>query len=116
LKWRREEYAANLSLEAYLDRVHSLQLPPLPAGDDFDLSAYGAAVGEAISIKKGWAVQPDDIVLGFSFAKFLMYRDLDPEVWPTDSKLTEIPLIRSVLADGFPARGNMISDDAPMTH
>jgi hypothetical protein len=113
LRWRQEEHAANLSLEAYLDRVHSLQLPPLPTGDDFDISEYIASVAEVVSLKKGWAVLPDDIVLGFfSFAKFLMYRDLDPEVWPPDGKLTEIPLIRSLLADGFLARDGMISDDA----
>jgi very-short-patch-repair endonuclease len=112
LKWRQEEHAANLSLEAYLDRVHSIQLPPLPIIDDLDLSGYFAAVAEVISLQKNWAVLPDDIVLGFfSFAKFLMYRDLDPEVWPPDGKLTEIPLIRSILADGFAARDDMISDD-----
>jgi hypothetical protein len=113
LKWRQEEQAANLSLEAYLDRVHALRLPAFEAGDDFDPTAYMEAVSTVISLKEGWAVMPDDIVLGFfSFAKFLMYRDLDPEVWPREGRLTDLPLIRSLLVDGFPHREGMIPDDA----
>jgi very-short-patch-repair endonuclease len=113
LKWRQEEQAPNLSLEAYLDRVHALKLPHFEAGDEFDPAAYMAAVSEVVSLKVGWAVMADDIVLGFfSFAKFLMYRDLDPEVWPPEGKLTELPLIRSLLVDGFPHREGMIPDDA----
>jgi very-short-patch-repair endonuclease len=115
LKWSQEEQAANLSLEAYLDRVHALRLPAFEAGDDFDPTAYMEAVSTVISLKEGWAVMPDDIVLGFfSFAKFLMYRDLDPEVWPPEGRLTDLPLIRSLLVDGFPHREGMIPDDAPI--
>ncbi len=85
LKWRQEELVPNLSLEAYLDRVHALKLPFFETGDDFDPAAYMTAVSEAVSSKEGWAVMPDDIILGFfSFAKFLMYRDLDPDVWPPE--------------------------------
>src|SRR5665213_964899 len=113
LKWRQEEQAPNLSLEAYLDRVHALKLPHFEVGDEFDPAAYMAAVSEVVSLKEGWSVMADDIVLGFfSFAKFLMYRDLDPEVWPPEGKLTELPLIRSLLVDGFPHREGMIPDDA----
>lgn len=36
LKSRQEDFAANLSLEAYLDRVHGVKLPTFEAGDDFD--------------------------------------------------------------------------------
>ena len=102
LKWRQEDPAPNLSLEAYLDRVHTLKLPQFEIGDDFDPAAYLASVAEAVSTKPEWAVNPDDAVLGFfSFAKFLMYRDLDPESWPADGKLTDQSMIRSLLADGF---------------
>ena len=80
LKLRQEEIASNLSLEAYLDRVQALKLPSFDASEDFDPTAYMTAVAAAILPKEGWSVSPDDIVLGFfSFAKFLMYRDLDPE-------------------------------------
>jgi hypothetical protein len=49
LRARQEDFAANLSLEAYLERVHGLKLPTFEAGDDFDPSAYAVAVAEAVS-------------------------------------------------------------------
>jgi len=72
-----------------------------------------AAVAESISSKAGWEVQPDDMVLGFfSFSKFLMYRDLDPECWPAEASLASQPLIRSLLTDGFPYTPDPIPEDA----
>ncbi len=66
-----------------------------------------------LSTKAGWSVLPDDIVLGFfSFAKFLMYRDLDPKNWPADASITGHPTIRALLADGFPRPDAMLSEDA----
>ncbi|CAN7653147.1 DUF3320 domain-containing protein [Bosea sp. LjRoot9] len=112
LRVRPEDFAANLSLEAYLERVHGLKLPTFEAGDDFDPSAYAAAVAEAVSSKPTWAVNQDDIVLGFfSFAKFLMYRDLDPQTWPAGAKLADHPLIRPLVSDGFPEGEPLLSDD-----
>jgi len=53
-------------------------------------------------------VIPDDIVLGFfSFAKFLIIAT-SIRVWPENGKLTELPMIRSLLADGFPQRDSLI--------
>ncbi|PZQ12334.1 MAG: helicase [Ancylobacter novellus] len=115
LRARQEDVASNLSLEAYLDRVHALKLPVVDLGDDFDPAAYFAAVAEAVSTKDGWAVLADDIVLGFfSFAKFLMYRDLDPEVWPAADRISDRPLIRSLLADGFEATPELVPEDASL--
>lgn len=112
LRWRQEDPASNLSLEAFLERVHGLKMPHFDAGDEFDPTIYFAAVGEAVSAKTGWSVDANDIVLGFfSFAKFLMYRDLDPSVWPPTEKISERPLIRSLLADGFMDTLTDISDD-----
>jgi very-short-patch-repair endonuclease len=112
LRARLEDFAANLSLEAYLDRVHGLKLPTFEASDDFDPSAYAAAVADAVSSKEGWSVDPDDIVLGFfSFAKFLMYRDLDPATWPAGAKLADHALIRPLVSDGFPEGEALLSED-----
>jgi len=112
LRLRPEDQIANLSLEAYLDRVHALKLPTFEGGDEFDPATYFAAVAEAVSTKSDWEVVPNNVVLGFfSFAKFLMYRDLDPENWPTDSKLTDQVMLRSLLSDGFATREPLMSDD-----
>ncbi|MDR6790404.1 very-short-patch-repair endonuclease [Sphingomonas sp. BE138] len=113
LRARQEEFASNLSLEAYLDRVHGIRLPAFEASDQFDLVAYAAGVADAVASKPGWAVLPDDITLGFfSFAKFLMYRDLDPATWPAGGRISERPLIRGLLSEGFEAGEGMIPEDA----
>lgn len=115
LRLRPEDQTSNLSLEAYLDRVHALKLPSFEGGDEFDPATYLSAVAEAISTKTDWAVVPDNIVLGFfSFAKFLMYRDLDPENWPAAAKLTDQPMIRSLLSDGFDGGEPLMSEELPI--
>ena len=112
LRLRPEDLISNLSLEAYLDRVHTLKLPSFDGGDEFDPAVYFSAVAEAVSSKPDWTVAADNVVLGFfSFAKFLMYRDLDPENWPADSRLTDHATIRALLADGFEQGEPSISED-----
>ena len=113
LKWRHEEQAANLSLEAYLEREHLIRLPHFESGEDFEPTTYTSAVAESIASKPGWEVLPDDMVLGFfTFSKFLMYGDLDPECWPAEASLASQPLIRSLLTDGFPYVQDAIPEEA----
>lgn len=113
LRARTEEFASNLSLEAYLDRVHGIRIPEFEATDDFDPIAYMDKVGDAVSAKPDWSIQHNDMALGFfSFAKFLMYRDLDPETWPEHARISERPLIRGLLSDGFNGAEGMIPEDA----
>ena len=115
LKWRGDDLATNLSLELLLDRVHGIRLPTPDLGDDVDLPGYAADVRSAVSAKPGWEVFPDDVVLGFfSFAKFLMYRDLDPANWPADAKLVDKPLIRGLLADGFPSWDDFLPEEGSL--
>jgi very-short-patch-repair endonuclease len=112
LRARQEDVAANLSLEAYLDRIHSLKLPTFEAGDDFDPSDYALAVADAVSAKPGWSVDVNDLVLGFfSFAKFLMYRDLDPQSWPANAKLSDHSLLKPLMTDGFPEGEPLMDED-----
>lgn len=112
LRARTEDMSSNLSLELYLDRVHQLRLPTFDTGEELDVTTYFNAVAEAVSTKTDWAVLPDDMVLGFfSFSKFLMYRDLDPENWPQDSRITDQENIRALLSDGFDAGEPLLSED-----
>jgi very-short-patch-repair endonuclease len=113
LRARPEDFASNLSLEAFLDRVHGLKLPSFEASDSFDPTEYIRAVAEAVAVKTDWAVLEDDVVLGFfSFAKFLMYRDLDPDSWPQGSAIVDRELVRGLLSDGFTGGGELIPEDA----
>ena len=115
LRARPEDVAPNLSLEAFLLREHRLKLPTFEASEDFGPQAYMSAVAGAVDSKPGWEVTPDDMVLGFfSFAKFLMYRDLDPGVWPRGAKLDEHAIIRPLVSDGFEAGEPLLPEETPI--
>ncbi|MEG0141286.1 MAG: DUF3320 domain-containing protein, partial [Comamonas sp.] len=113
LNWLQEDAAENLSLAAKLEADFGLELPEFKAGDDFDPAIYLAQVGTMAAAQPGWQVLPDAMTLGFfSFAKFLMYRDLDASTWPQDKRLDQQALIASALQDGFEAREQIFPEDA----
>ncbi|MFB5743624.1 DUF3320 domain-containing protein [Cedecea sp. S5-13] len=115
LRARQDEIIENLSLEAYLQRTHEIILPKLNTDDAFDLSRYIDEIAQAVQVKSDWGVQENDITLGFfSFAKFLMYRDLDPENWPEGDNITAQPLIQSLMVDGFDEPDERLHDDTPI--
>ena len=102
-----EDFATNLTLQA---RLHALDVavPDLPEIDDLRPSEYIAKVATAVQTVPRWEVIQDDMLLGmFSFAKLLMYRDLDPEKWPPHSPIEQHTNIAGLLSDGF-------GDEAPM--
>jgi very-short-patch-repair endonuclease len=85
LRAREDEITTNLSLEARIAEDLGVELPPVPDGEDLVPSAYFAEVRAALAGVKGFEVLEHDMVLGlFSFAKFLMYRDLDARTWCGD--------------------------------
>ncbi|AET91708.1 putative DNA helicase related protein [Burkholderia sp. YI23] len=112
LKSLREDATENLSLAAKLKADFGLILPDLHGGDDFDPVAYLDRIAESLSSQDTWEVRPDAMALGFfSFAKFLMYRDLDPESWPADQRIDQQNLITSTLESGFPAKDEIFPED-----
>jgi very-short-patch-repair endonuclease len=112
LTWRAEPPSPNLSLQAKMNAEFGLKIEDFGDEDDVDLEAYMAKVADTVSRKARWAVQADAMVLGFfSFAKFLMYRDLDPENWPAEGALDQHPTIRGLLQDGFEAHAPIVADD-----
>ena len=113
LRARQDEIIENLSLEAYLQRTHEILLPKIISDEELDLSKYFTDVAQSVQTKSDWSVQDNDMTLGFfSFAKFLMYRDLAPENWPENDNITDQPLIRSLMVDGFDEAEERLSDDA----
>lgn len=113
LAWREEEAQENLSLAAKLQDELGIALPPFPAEEDLVPSRYAAEVARAVSSQPRWEVQDDAMQLGFfSFAKFLMYRDLDAKNWPNPADLLENPTLSSLLRDGFPLADSPFPDDA----
>ncbi|MGJ4927000.1 DUF3320 domain-containing protein [Bradyrhizobium sp. HKCCYLS2038] len=109
---RAEPPSPNLSLQAKLDAEFGLKVADFGDEDEVDIAGYLTGVAETVANKKRWEVRADAIVLGFfSFSKFLMYRDLDPENWPADGALDRHPLIAALLQNGFEGCEPIVPDD-----
>src|ERR1700744_1964198 len=109
---RSEPPSPNLSLQAKMDSEFGLEIEDFGDEDDVDIAAYLAGVAQTVAGKSRWQVMPDAMGLGFfSFAKFLMYRELAPENWPSDNGLDEHPLIAGLLQDGFEATEPIVAED-----
>jgi hypothetical protein len=107
-----EDPDVNLSLIEKLRVDFGIALPDAPDWDEADLGPYHAAVAEAVEGRAGWSVNRDAAALGFfSFGKFLMYRDLDPECWPPGQGPDAHPIVRSLLGDGFPDPEDVPADE-----
>ncbi len=93
LRWSGAELFPNLSLQAKLSEL-SVELPILETPEDkTELDAYFQKVGEAVSEHENWRVVPHIYLDFFSFTKFVMYKDLEPEAWTVDSH----PLLGTIL-------------------
>ena len=116
LKYREGDIATNLSLQAKLAGEFSIALPDVNDGDEELVpSQYYASVTAVISSQPRWRVHADDMTLWFfSFAKYLMYRDLDQASWPEARPLMGQPLIRSLLQEGFRGDSPICGDDDPI--
>jgi very-short-patch-repair endonuclease len=118
LCWTQEDPQPNLSLAAMLRREHGIVLPEFDEDEDFDPAEYARSIAAAVGAQQRWEVLTNDIVLGFfSFSKFLMYRDLDPENWPKEKPIDGHDLINRLLGDGFTASDPgllPIADDDPI--
>lgn len=95
LRWSGADLFPNLSLEAKLVE-QGLILPDLetPEGKE-DIDAYFQKVSKAVSTQENWHVVPDIYLDFFSFTKFVMYKDLEPEVWSVDNH----PLLGLILGE-----------------
>jgi very-short-patch-repair endonuclease len=102
VRWTGEEVTTNLSLKVKQRAEFGIDIPDLPTTEEIDPAEYFEQVRAAVSHMPRWEVLADDIVLWFfSFAKLLMYLDLDPEKWPAEKALTDRPLVRALLERGF---------------
>jgi len=103
LKYDGTEIGANLSLAAKLTELNVVI--PDSAGEDeeIDVAAYFGKIAEAIQKQARWELDTKSVVLGlFSYAKYMMYKDLDGGAWPEDAKPWTQELLGSILDCGFP--------------
>jgi very-short-patch-repair endonuclease len=111
LRWRDEPPSPNLTLQAKMKAEFALTIEDFTDEDEVDLAGYCARIAETISNQKRWEVLPDAMVLGFfSFSKFLMYRDLDPDNWPKQTGIDSREMISALLRDGFPESTPLVGD------
>jgi len=115
LRWTQEDVTPNLSLLALLRQEHNVTLPDWDDAEDLDPEAYFDHVAAAISDQPRWTVGRDDVVVGFfSFAKFLMYRDLDAANWPQHAAIDAHPIISALFGDGFELADNLLPENADL--
>ena len=111
LRWRDEPPSPNLTLQAKMKAEFALTLEDFKDEDEVDLGGYCARIAETVANNKRWEVLPDAMVLGFfSFSKFLMYRDLDPDNWPAEAGIDTREMIGALLRDGFPDSAPLVGE------
>ena len=96
LSWTGEDIQNNISIQAKL-REAGIELPKFEQTSYIEgVNQYLADVKKAIRPFSKWDVR-DDVALGFfSFTKFVMYNDLNPESWSEDVDLTKNELIQAI--------------------
>lgn len=101
LRFRDEDISTNLPLQERLKGDFGIDLPEIESDDDWTPSGYFDEVEETVANKTRWSIDRDGMQLGFfSFAKLLMFRDLDPTNWP-DNALERHPLTTGLLYERF---------------
>ncbi len=106
LKWTGEDIIPNISLQAKLQEqgvaISDFEMPEEKNG----VYNYFKSIKSAISSKKDWKVVYEMHMGFFSFTKFVMYKDLDPESWKS-VEITENPIIESI----FDPSGNSAGEE-----
>ena len=96
VQWTGDEIFASITLKAKLLEF-GLELPEFTGADDKNaVEFYLKAIEDLISDKKEWAVVREANIDFYNFKKFVMYKDLDPKVWPAGHGPEMHPLINQV--------------------
>lgn len=112
VKWDGTELGSNLSLAALFKEEFGIDLPILE-GDEIDVEAYFDNVESAIANQPTWRVDRGAIALAFfSFAKYLIYKDLSPSSWPSDKPILSHAILDALLGSGFPEGDDSLPEDS----
>ncbi len=111
VRYTGEEIGTNLSLQEKLRKEFGFELPNFSGESEQPVSNYFQSVSKEIESFKRWKVNENKIALGFfSFAKLLMYRDLDADNWH-DKALLQHNVLSSLLDAPFQEANASISDE-----
>src|ERR1017187_9590931 len=113
LRYSGDDVSPNLCLIEFLKQF-GIALDSSNDGEDFDVERYLDRFTSAISANPTWSIDRQSVVLGFfSFSKFLMYRDLDPDTWPDADALLNNDLLGKLLgANSFYGDGSGLTDSS----
>lgn len=108
LEYTGDDLVQNISLAAKLRTDFTLTLPQFDMETTAEteeaplLGDFYKQVEEVVSKQNRWKVAKDEIHMGFfSFGKFLMFNDLDQDIWPEEKQPCDHPVLRRLLGDGF---------------
>ena len=104
--YTQADLGPNLTLANKLKSEFEITLPEF--GEELDIDGYLKDAADLVCLHQPrWLVQADEIALGFfSFGKFQMYQDLDPDNWPADHKPYDHEVLQKLLASGFGGGGD----------
>lgn len=96
------EVGSNLSLAAILRQQFGINLPEIGEAESLDIAQYFQQIADTVADQQRWHVDDKAIVLSFfSYAKYLMFKDLEGEAWPEGQKPWMHTVMKSLLGDGF---------------
>ncbi|NQS98078.1 MAG: DUF3320 domain-containing protein [candidate division Zixibacteria bacterium] len=97
LSWNQDDITTNISLQAKLQE-QSIGIPEFEMSETkLGIDDYFKAVTKSIKNFPDWKLTTDIYLDFFSFTKFIMYRDLDPDAWPDDHSPDKHHLMNSIL-------------------
>ena len=103
------DIAENLSLREMLKVNFKTALPDFDA-DTYSPTGWAESIATLVTEREHWHVDADALALGlFSFAKFLMWRDLGPEENPG---LADHPMVRALVGGEVLSIPPVFADDA----
>ena len=96
LSWTGEDLQSNLSLQKKLNDDFGIELPDLEEGERPE--AYFKRIQSRFKGQSRWRVSRFATLALFQFGKILLYKDLDPQIWPDgEGGILENPLVRNLL-------------------
>ena len=103
------DIAENLSLREMLKVNFKTALPDFDA-DTYSPTGWAESIAALVTEREHWRVDADALAIGlFSFAKFLMWRDLGPEENPG---LADHPMVRALVGGEVLSIPPVFADDA----
>jgi hypothetical protein len=101
-KYNGDDILPNVCLLEYMRQSYGIEIDAYSETEDLDVDGYFGRVTKAISRQGEWSVDSNSIAVGFfSFAKFLMYRDLDPNTWEDEGVLLRHGVLNCLIGNKY---------------